>query len=349
MISRHIFLTLTGTCFFLVAQCGRPAAAHIQQQHIILLKDTTPVKNVIVSKSSLNTLSSDTALYNDLLLHLVHYKPNNKFPVKTAYPLPGAILPFNRVVTYYGNFYSAGMGILGELPPDEMLKRLQAEVENWEQADPKIPVQPALEYIAVTAQRNPGKDGKYRLRMPFSQIDKALELCKKINAILFLDIQVGHCNLPEELPPLLQYLKMPDVHLAIDPEYSMKSGAVPCAEIGTFDANDINYASDYLAQIVRDHHLPPKILVVHRFTKNMVTHYKNITTKPEVQIVMNMDGWGEPDLKLGTYRNFIYPEPVQFTGFKLFYKNDLKKAPHHMLTPDEVLKYKPQPIYIQYQ
>jgi len=54
-------------------------------------------------------------------------------------------------------------------------------------------------------------------------------------------------------------------------------------------------------------------------------------------------------LKTGTYRNFIYPEPVQFTGFKLFYKNDIKKAPHHMLTPQEVLKYKPYPIYIQYQ
>jgi hypothetical protein len=80
-----------------------------------------------------------------------------------------------------------------------------------------------------------------------------------------------------------------------------------------------------------------------------VTNYKNIKLHPEIQLVMNMDGWGEPDLKLGTYRNFIYPEPVQFTGFKLFYKNDLKKPPHHMLTPEEVLKYKPQPIYIQYQ
>lgn len=349
MISRHIFLTITGICFFLVAQCGRPAADHFQQLHTILLKDTTPAKNVIASKNSLNTLSADTALYNDLLLHLVHYKPNNKFPVKTAYPLPGAILPFKRVVTYYGNFYSAGMGILGELPPDEMLKRLQEEVKNWEQADPKIPVQPALEYIAVTAQRNPGKDGKYRLRMPFSQIDKALELCKKINAILFLDIQVGHCNLPEELPPLLQYLKMPDVHLAIDPEYSMKSGAVPCAEIGTFDADDINYASDYLAQIVREHHLPPKILVVHRFTKNMVTHYKSITTKPEVQIVMNMDGFGFPAKKIDTYKSCIAGEPVQFTGFKLFYKNDIKSPPHKLMTPAEILNLNPSPVYIQYQ
>jgi hypothetical protein len=31
-------------------------------------------------------------------------------------------------------------------------------------------------------------------------------------------------------------------------------------------------------------------------------------------------------------------EPVQFTGFKLFYKNDIKKAPHHMLYPRGIIK-----------
>jgi hypothetical protein len=212
-----------------------------------------------------------------------------------------------------------------------------------------IPVQPALEYIAVTAQRNAGKDGKYRLRMPFSQIDKALELAGSINAILFSDIQVGHCNLTEELPVLLPYLKMPNVHLAIDPEYSMKTGAVPCTQIGSFDADDINYASDYLAEIVRTYHLPPKILVVHRFTKQMVTNYKNITTKPEVQIVMNMDGFGFPAKKIDSYKSCIANEPVQFAGFKLFYKNDIKSPPHKLMTPEEILTLYPSPIYIQYQ
>jgi len=148
---------------------------------------------------------------------------------------------------------------------------------------------------------------------------------------------------------LEKYIEMPQVHIGIDPEFSMKDGTLPGRKIGTFDAADINYVSDYLANVVRKYNLPPKIFIVHRFTRKMVTNYKNIKLHKEVQFVMNMDGWGEPDLKTGTYRNFIYPEPVQFTGFKLFYKNDIKKAPHHMLTPQEVLKYKPYPIYIQYQ
>lgn len=66
-------------------------------------------------------------------------------------------------------------------------------------------------------------------------------------------------------------------------------------------------------------------------------------------MVMHMDGWGEPELKKGTYRHWIREQPVQFTGFKLFYKNDLKKAPNRLMTPDELMKLSPKPIYIQYQ
>ena len=289
-------------------------------------------------------------LYDSLMKKLAHGDTTGRWPVKNApYPLPGAILPFKRVVAYYGNLYSKKMGILGELPPNEMLQRLHSAVQEWQKADPSTPVQPALHYIAVVASGDPGKDGKYRHRMPFKQIDTVLYLAKKAHAIVFLDIQVSLSNIRAELPLLEKYIEMPQVHIGIDPEFSMKDGTLPGRKIGTFDAADINYVSDYLANVVRKYNLPPKIFIVHRFTRKMVTNYKEIKLHKEVQFVMNMDGWGEPDLKTGTYRNFIYPEPVQFTGFKLFYKNDIKKAPHHMLTPAEVLKYKPYPIYIQYQ
>jgi hypothetical protein len=291
----------------------------------------------------------DKAKYDALMKANAHGDTTGKWPVKGPYPVDGAILPFKRVVAYYGNLYSKRMGILGELPPKEMLAKLKTEVKAWEKADPTTPVQPALHYIAVVAQGDGGKDGKYRYRMPFKQIDSVLVLAKRMNAIVFLDVQVALSNIRAELPLLEKYLAMPQVHFGMDPEFSMKDGSKPGKKIGTYDADDINYASGYLASIVKKYNLPPKILVVHRFTKKMVTNYKNIKLHKEVQIVMNMDGWGEPDLKTGTYRNFIYPEPVQFTGFKLFYKNDLKKAPNHMLTPTEVLKYKPYPIYIQYQ
>lgn len=289
-------------------------------------------------------------LYDTLMKRLAKGDTTGKWPVKNApYPLPGAILPFKRVVAFYGNLYAKKMGILGELPPNEMLAKLKGEVRNWERADPQTPVQPALHYIAVVASGSPGKDGKYRNRMPFKQIDSVLVLARKAHAIVFLDVQVALSTIRTELPLLEKYLSMPNVHFGMDPEFSMKDGSHPGKKIGTYDADDVNYVSNYLAGLVRKNHLPPKILIVHRFTKKMMTNYKNIKLRPEIQMVIDMDGWGEPDLKEGTYRYFIREEPVQFTGFKLFYKNDIKKAPHHMLTPAEVLKKRPNPIYIQYQ
>jgi hypothetical protein len=297
-----------------------------------------------------NVTPLDTALYDSLMVKLANGDTTGHWPAKNAArPLAGAVLPFKRVVAFYGNLFSKKMGILGELPADEMLAKLKSEAKAWEKADPKTPVQTALHYIAVVAQGDGGKDGKYRYRMPFKQIDTVLYLAKKSNSIVFLDVQVALSDIKTELPLLEKYLSMPNVHFGMDPEFSMKDGSKPGKRIGTYDAADINYVSEYLAGLVKKNNLPPKMLVVHRFTRKMVTNTQNIKTRPEVQVIMDMDGWGEPDLKLGTYRHWIFPEPVQFTGFKLFYKNDLKKAPHRMLTPAELLKYKPAPIYIQYQ
>jgi hypothetical protein len=293
----------------------------------------------------------DTALYNKKMLSLANGDTTGRWPVKKQpYPLQGAILPEKRIVCFYGNLFSKRMGILGQLPPKEMLAKLDVEIKKWEKVDPLTPVQPALHYIAVVAQGSPGKDGKFRYRMPDKQIDSVLAISRmRKNMIVFLDVQVAQSTIMAELPMLEKYLKMPNVHFGLDPEFSMKTGKKPGTTIGTFDAADINFCSNYLAKLVRDNHLPPKVFIVHRFTQRMITNYKNIKLHPEVQIVMNMDGWGEPELKKGTYRFFINKEPVQFTGFKLFYINDLKKGPKHMMTPDELMKLKPLPIYIQYQ
>ncbi|MBU6214458.1 hypothetical protein KGM48_01255 [Patescibacteria group bacterium] len=275
--------------------------------------------------------------------------PGRLWPVPTVYPRVGALLPFNRIVAYYGNFYSKGMGVLGEYPTDTLLGMLASTTAVWAAADPSTPVVPAIQYIAVVAQARSGKEGNYILRMPDTEIDHALDLANQVHGILILDVQVGKSTVEHEIPLLEKYLLMPNVHLAIDPEFSMKFNDAPGEVIGTFDAKDINYAASYLAGLVEQYHLPPKILVVHRFTEDMVTHYKQITPLPEVQIVMDMDGWGSQAKKKGTYNHVIAPEPVQFTGIKLFYKNDLKPPSTGMLTTAEILGLIPAPIYIQYQ
>ena len=306
-----------------------------------------PVVSPVIPKAeNPNTPSSD--FYKQKMDHIINGDSSGRWVTGETVPLDGAILPYKRIIAFYGNLYSKQMGILGELPKPDVLNKLKGEVAAWQQADSVLEVQPALHYIAVTAQSLPGKGGKYRLRMPFSQIDSVLNMAKQIDAIVFLDIQVGLSDLQSEIPELKEYLKLPNVHLGIDPEFSMKGGQRPGKVIGEFNADDINYAADYLATLVKENKLPPKILVVHRFTQGMVKGYKQIKTRPEVQFVMHMDGWGFPAKKINTYKQFIYKEPVEYTGFKLFYKNDTKNN-GRLLTHQELLQLKPQPVYIQYQ
>ncbi|RRB07890.1 hypothetical protein EHT25_01940 [Larkinella rosea] len=287
---------------------------------------------------------------------MVETDPLKADTLQFAGTLPDTLLPKHRILAYYGNPHSKKMGALGEYPRKEMLRRLDAEAAKWQKADPSKPIQKALHLVAISAQGTPQKDGNYRLRMSDKTIRKVMSWGAQHGAIVFLDIQVGLADLKGELAYLEKYLKLPYVHLGIDPEFSMKTGARPGTKIGTYDAADINDAVQFLSRIVKENNLPPKVLVVHRFTQRMVTNYKNIKLDPRVAIVMDMDGWGPPSLKIDSYRDYIVKEPVQYTGFKLFYYNDLKKVDHrsnhkvpHLMEPAEVLSLEPKPLYIQYQ
>jgi hypothetical protein len=353
LISISIFILIFSSFF---------CVNHFFPAQYTYVKASTEIKKILTPSA----LTFDTKTYDAKMLQLANYPApkilatttasstkslvtEHLWPVKTVYPNTGALLPFNRIIAYYGNFYSKNMGVLGEYPEAEALQKLQDEVSKWQAADPTTPVIPAIDYIAITAQGSAGDDGKYRLRMPDDQIDQAIEMAEKVNGIVILDIQVGLSNLQTELPLLEKYLKMPKVHLAIDPEFAMHNGQKPGTHIGSFDAVDINYTAQYLADLVKVNNLPPKILIVHRFTEDMVTNYKKITPLPDVQIVMDMDGWGSQARKLNTYRQTIQTEPVQFTGFKLFYKNDFKEPGSSMMTPSDVLKLQPRPSFVQYQ
>jgi hypothetical protein len=293
-----------------------------------------------------------------------------KWPVKGPAPLAGAILPRYRVVAFYGNPLSPRMGVLGSAPSEQMLARLERTAVEWAKADTGRKVLPALHLIATVAQGRPGTGGKHRLRMSDSLIQRVAGWAEQRGWLLFVDIQIGHSTVAAELEPLIPYLHRPYVHLALDPEFAMTRGGVPGRRIGTLDAADVNVAIRRLAQLVTEDKLPPKVLVVHRFTRGMLTGTERIQLDPRVQVVIDMDGFGASWHKEYAYRHFISPYPVQYTGFKLFYKNDrVSRAPSGndapgcsettsedvgcgddgLMTPQRVLQLYPQPLYIQYQ
>ena len=271
------------------------------------------------------------------------------WPVNGPQPLPGSILPFRRIIAYYGNPASRRMGVLGEYDKPEMFRRFDAEIAKWNAADPQMPVLPAFHLVAVVAQGDPGRSGDYRSFMRDSMIDMVHGWAKEKNGIFIIDIQTGLSDIREILPHFDKWLQQPDVHLAVDPEFMMQyAGVAPGRRIGTMRASDVNYVIDHLTEIVRRHNLPPKVLVIHRFTRNMVPDAENIRPTPQVQVVMHMDGWGAAWLKRDSYRDYVVAHPVQFTGVKLFYHNDTKKG-DPLMTPTDLLALRPVPVYIQYQ
>ncbi|HEX6433312.1 MAG TPA: hypothetical protein VFZ87_03690, partial [Gemmatimonadales bacterium] len=114
-----------------------------------------------------------------------------RWPVKAPPPLPESLIPEHRIVAFYGNPLSKRMGILGELPPDQMLTRLEEVATQWAAADSGQKVLPALHLIATVAQGYPGPARKYRLQMPDSLIQRVADWAEERGWILFLDIQVG--------------------------------------------------------------------------------------------------------------------------------------------------------------
>lgn len=260
----------------------------------------------------------------------------------------GSILPCSRIVAYYGHPSSTRMGALGEFPKDEMLRRFRRQVQEWERADPETPVVPALHMVSVVAQGDPGTSGHYRTITGDAKVNEVYGWAKEAGAIFIVDLQVGTDDVRNVLPPFDWILKNPDVHLGVDPEFYMRDGVKPGRKIGTMYASDINFVSEHLAKLVREHDLPPKVLVIHRFTRNMVRNSADIRLRPEVNVVMHMDGWGAPWLKFDSYRDYMVAEPVQFGGWKNFYHNDTKKG-DPLVTPQQMMRLHPPPLYIQYQ
>ena len=253
-----------------------------------------------------------------------------------------SVLQHALLVTWYGNPHSKRMGILGEYVGDELANGLRRQAEAYAPHTGKH-VQPAYELVAVVAQNNAGRDGKWRRRESRDVIERMLAEARAHEFKLVLDVQVGHSTVEAELEYLRRYLEEPDVYLALDPEFDMPEGQAPGTRIGTTPARDVNYAIDLLERIVIEKKLPPKVLIAHQFTMNMLPDKRNVRDSPVVDVALVMDGWGPRPLKRSIYR-MVTRTPLEHTGIKLFYKKEKDLIP-----PLDVLQLKPTPAIVIYQ
>ena len=253
-----------------------------------------------------------------------------------------SVLKHNLLVTWYGNPHTPKMGVLGEYEGEALAKGLAEQAKAY-QALTDRRVQPAYELVAIVAQATAGKDGMWRRRESRKVIDRMLAEARAHGFKLVLDVQVGHSTVKSELEYLRNYLEEPDVYLALDPEFHMWEEQRPGNVIGHTLAEDINYSAQMLSEIIRAKRLPPKVLIVHQFTMNMLPDKEKVRDSEMVDIALDMDGWGDRPLKLAIYR-MVTRKPLEYAAIKLFYRKDT-----NMLTPAEALALQPTPAVVIYQ
>ncbi len=258
-------------------------------------------------------------------------------------PATQSVLANNLLVTWYGNPNDARMGVLGQFSGSDLAARLSRQANAYAELTTKN-VLPAYELIAVVAQGSAGADGKWRLRASEEMIDSMLQQARANGFKLVLDVQPGHSTVQDELAYLRPWLEQPDVYLALDPEFDMWPGQTPGEEIGHTNSDEVNYALDYLTNLIQQNGLPPKVLIVHQFTMNMVPDKENIGSSPVVDLVLDMDGFGAQWLKNDTWNMIMNQGQLEFSGIKLFYDQD-----PNMFTPRQVMDITPVPSVVIYQ
>jgi hypothetical protein len=262
--------------------------------------------------------------------------PASPGPTSTAQRL----LQTHLLVTWYGNPRSCQMGVLGEFTGQARADGLRRQAAAYEGLTTRRVV-PAYHLVAVVAQ--PSGD-KCRRRETPDLIQSLLVEARENGFKLVLDIQPGHSAITVELEHLRPFLAEPDVYLAIDPEFAMEAGQVPGRQRGAMRAADVNAAVAFLDQIITDNQLPPKVLIVHQFTLDMLPDKHNIRGTPRVDVVLDMDGFGSQPLKLASYRAVMRQGELDFAGIKLFYKLDKQ-----LFSPEQIMALRPMPSVVIYQ
>jgi hypothetical protein len=265
-------------------------------------------------------------------------------PVVPQLPRGGrTIFPRYRVVAYYGAPQDAQLGELGIGTPAQAAAKLDRRARMYRSGG--RPLLTAFELISTVASGS-AESGLYSTRQSHAVIDRYLAAAHKAHALLILDIQPGHAEFMDEVRALYPYLEYPDVGVALDPEWKVPADQVPGKVIGSTDASVVNQVSSYLANIVRTHNLPQKLLVVHQFTNDMIQRKELLTQPPGVALTLNVDGFGDQPVKIEKYGEFMRaPEERRFhAGFKLFFHEDT-----NLMKPRQVLRLRPQPEFVVYE
>ncbi len=158
------------------------------------------------------------------------------------------IVANNTILAYYGSPLSDKMGILGLYQKEKIAEMLKEMAAQYDQVNGKDGVIPAFYIIYGTCW--PGGEIGY---LDDKILLDYIRFAQSMGMLVFIDHQIGKYSLRAAMDKILPFLRYPNVHLAIDPEWRTLS---PMKEIGSITASELNDAQNYMDEYIRANDIP---------------------------------------------------------------------------------------------
>jgi hypothetical protein len=267
---------------------------------------------------------------------------------ETGVQLPGGgqvLFPGREIVALYGTPLYPALGALGQQGLQASIARAKAVAAQYDSLS-NTPVVPAFEIIATVASAGPGPSGMYSQVISPAALEPWVEAAAGAGLYVTLDLQPGRASLLAQAEIYQSLLELPNVGLALDPEWKLQPGQLPLHQIGSVSIAEVNSVASWLAALTARYNLPQKLLELHEFRLSMLQNIRQLDTGyDDLSIVINMDGQGAPNAKSTTWGSVVAGAPPGvFFGWKDFYVKDTP-----MLGPQMTIGYVPTPVLISYQ
>ena len=266
----------------------------------------------------------------------------------TGVQLPGGgqvLFPAHRLLALYGYPGTPQLGALGEQGLAASIARIRRIAAAYQPLSHE-PVVPTFEIIATVAQASPGPDGSYSYESSLAALRPWVRRATAAGMYVVLDLQPGRASMLAQARRYRSLLRLPNVGLALDPEWRLAPGQLPLRQIGSVSSAEVNGVIRWLAGLTARYRLPQKLLVLHQFRLSMISDEKRLdTSHDDIAIVIHMDGQGTPADKLQTWQAVTGTAPTRvFFGWKNFYTKDTPT-----FSPQQTMANTPLPVMISYQ
>jgi hypothetical protein len=250
-----------------------------------------------------------------------------------------------RYVAFYGHPETPALGALGEQEPQETLDRMAPFVADYE-ADGFQAI-PTFEMLATVAAAEITDDGDYSREYPIATYTEWVEVAEQQGAYVILDLQPGREDFLSQAKQYEELLLHPHVGLALDPEWRLGPDQVHLQQVGTVEAAEVNLVVDWLADLVRDNGLPQKMIIVHQFRSIMIQDRETLKERPELQMVLQMDGQGPIFTKDATWAALT--SGTEDNHWRWGWKNFFDEDAPETASPEHTMGKDPVPVFVSYQ